>query len=224
MGRRIARAMQAGARPPAHVLLVGLANEYLSYFATPEEYEAQHYEGASTLWGPASGPLVERELARLAGALDRPTDAPREYRYRYCPGPTRRFRVEDVGASPYLVDDGLYEILQDEAGYPERGFPRFVWRDRVPRLSDKGAVTPRVWIEREETRGWRPLVIDDVTEDDEGFHFVTIVHDVERDASTWVSFWMPPPGLAGQARYRFGVRTIAGPVRHSDPFPLGGGR
>ena len=47
MGRRVANGVAAAADwPSARVVLVGLANEYLSYFATPEEYALQHYEGA----------------------------------------------------------------------------------------------------------------------------------------------------------------------------------
>ncbi|CAN5546870.1 hypothetical protein BH10BAC6_BH10BAC6_14820 [soil metagenome] len=39
-----------------HVAVVGFANEYASYITTPCEYRAQFYEGASTLFGQASGP------------------------------------------------------------------------------------------------------------------------------------------------------------------------
>jgi neutral ceramidase len=37
-----------------HVAIAGFANEYSGYVATVEEYEAQHYEGASTLYGKAT--------------------------------------------------------------------------------------------------------------------------------------------------------------------------
>ena len=68
MGWRVAAwVAEAAGWSPARVLPIGLANEYLSYFATPEEYALQHYEGASTLWGPQSGPLLGRRLAQLAG-------------------------------------------------------------------------------------------------------------------------------------------------------------
>ncbi|XP_053205328.1 neutral ceramidase-like isoform X2 [Panonychus citri] len=35
-----------------HVILAGLSNAYSSYVATPEEYQVQRYEGASTIYGP----------------------------------------------------------------------------------------------------------------------------------------------------------------------------
>ena len=34
------------------IALVGYANDYSQYIVTYEEYQAQHYEGASTLFGP----------------------------------------------------------------------------------------------------------------------------------------------------------------------------
>src|SRR5205085_10975399 len=51
MGRRVRRAvLAAGASGGVKaVILSGLANEYLQYFTTPEEYQRQHYEGGSTL-------------------------------------------------------------------------------------------------------------------------------------------------------------------------------
>jgi len=62
MGQRVKQAaLQAAQRTQqgiTHVAIVGLANQYVSYFTTPEEYALQHYEGASTLYGPASGPFI----------------------------------------------------------------------------------------------------------------------------------------------------------------------
>ena len=54
-GRRVRAAVLAalgGAELGWRVVLAGLANTYSSYCATPEEYAAQRYEAASTLYGP----------------------------------------------------------------------------------------------------------------------------------------------------------------------------
>jgi neutral ceramidase len=51
------------------VQLSGLANEYLSYFTTPQEYDAQHYEGGSTMYGRESSVLVMQQLQVLTKAL-----------------------------------------------------------------------------------------------------------------------------------------------------------
>jgi hypothetical protein len=54
-----------------HVVISGLANEFVLYFTTPEEYDRQHYEGGNTQFGRVSSNLVKQELATLAGHLVR---------------------------------------------------------------------------------------------------------------------------------------------------------
>jgi neutral ceramidase len=63
------------------VVVAGYANEYASYFTTPEEYGAQHYEGGTTVYGPASGPFLTISLADLADRLahGRPAPAPHPF-------------------------------------------------------------------------------------------------------------------------------------------------
>lgn len=36
---------------PSNIIIAGYSNDYLSYLTTPEEYDAQHYEGASNIFG-----------------------------------------------------------------------------------------------------------------------------------------------------------------------------
>ena len=50
-------------------LAVSLANGYASYVASAEEYEAQHYEGGSTLYGPNTAEMLAYELGQLATSL-----------------------------------------------------------------------------------------------------------------------------------------------------------
>ncbi len=59
-----------------HHVLAGYANAYAGYVATPEEYDAQHYEGASTHFGRYTLPAYEQELATLAAALRAGTVTP----------------------------------------------------------------------------------------------------------------------------------------------------
>jgi hypothetical protein len=53
------------------IVLAGLANEFVLYFTTPEEYDRQHYEGGNTHFGRVSANLVQAELATLSGHLVR---------------------------------------------------------------------------------------------------------------------------------------------------------
>ncbi|HEX9941943.1 MAG TPA: neutral/alkaline non-lysosomal ceramidase N-terminal domain-containing protein [Thermoanaerobaculia bacterium] len=54
------------------VALAAYANEYSQYITTKEEYEKQHYEGASTLFGPHTLAAYQQEFASLARDLRDP--------------------------------------------------------------------------------------------------------------------------------------------------------
>jgi len=64
------RAIAAGAAdPPDRAAIIGLVNGYLNYVTTAAEYEHQHYEGASTLYGPGSAAAFTQRIGGLARAL-----------------------------------------------------------------------------------------------------------------------------------------------------------
>lgn len=224
MGRRVREAVfgnLSGAKPDEaeHVLLVGLANEYLGYITTPEEYDAQHYEGAMTLYGPASGPFLARKLANLAALSNVEPTAPKEWTHYYNPGPTIEFQPKDVWGAPYNKDDGLVDLLQDANGSVRRDLPVYCWRDAQPRLEDVGAVckrsNPEVFVTKKFAFGagtvWLPVA------DNHGLDLVTVVTGVGEDASgsqatEWCAVWLGAPQLLEPTRmsdYRFDVRTIA---------------
>jgi neutral ceramidase len=52
-----------------HLALAAYANAYSQYITTKEEYDAQHYEGASTLFGPHTLAAYQQEFLKLAQSL-----------------------------------------------------------------------------------------------------------------------------------------------------------
>ena len=84
MGRRF----EAAVRPelPAGVtdpVVVGLANNYMGYLTTPEEYQMQHYEGGHTVYGMWTSLLAQDRFVALTrslalGAPAPPPDEPAE--------------------------------------------------------------------------------------------------------------------------------------------------
>ena len=52
-----------------HVVISALANTYINYVATLEEYNVQRYEGASTIYGPHTLSAFIQEFNKLAVAL-----------------------------------------------------------------------------------------------------------------------------------------------------------
>ena len=84
-GRRLKRTL-ADALGPAvqQVALTGYANGYAGYVTTPEEYVAQLYEGASTLYGPHTLTAFQQVTRHLAQALRADVPAPTGHPYRQC--------------------------------------------------------------------------------------------------------------------------------------------
>uniref|UniRef100_A0A2M4BFF7 Neutral ceramidase n=2 Tax=Anopheles marajoara TaxID=58244 RepID=A0A2M4BFF7_9DIPT len=72
-GRRlraaVSRAAVAAGGRELQVVVAGLSNMYSSYVTTPEEYEIQRYEGASTLYGPHTLTLYLEQYRRLVAAI-----------------------------------------------------------------------------------------------------------------------------------------------------------
>lgn len=56
-------------QPVQEVIYAGNTNGYISYMATPQEYELQHYEGASTNFGINQVPACQQEFVRLTTKL-----------------------------------------------------------------------------------------------------------------------------------------------------------
>ncbi|WP_069162175.1 neutral/alkaline ceramidase [Nocardia altamirensis] len=69
-GLRVRRAVAAALGVPLEqVLMQGYANAYHEYVTTPEEYDSQQYEGASTLFGRYTLCAYQQEFTRLATAF-----------------------------------------------------------------------------------------------------------------------------------------------------------
>ena len=124
-----------------HLALGTYANEYAQYITTPEEYSAQYYEGASTLFGPHTLEAHRQVAAQLATAIAEGKPSP--------PGPAatrwtsprqRRYRFRNLSSSavrlrfynkhnwlrwvPLPRADKTIEAGA-EVAYPER---EFTWR------------------------------------------------------------------------------------------------
>lgn len=218
MGARVREAVASASGHTGPVLLVGLAHEYLSYFATPEEYEAQWYEGSSTLFGPAAGPFLSHLAAELSHS---PPSAETESRYGYEVHEGGPFGLDDTGSTPYFADDGLGNLLVDfQTHQPIRDVRRFCWR--TPRAPWPPAATdeepvPRVEIEHQSADGrWVPLVLDGRPQTDEGLDLVTVLHDREdRDGPvTYCTFWHPPAPAFAPLEVRLRVRGAGGDVEY----------
>jgi hypothetical protein len=71
MGQRVRAAVLQATQGAGikRAIISGIANEYVQYFTSPEEYDRQHYEGGSTLYGRLASVLMEEADVNLAKAL-----------------------------------------------------------------------------------------------------------------------------------------------------------
>ncbi|XP_015117152.1 neutral ceramidase [Diachasma alloeum] len=66
MRETIASAVMESTEVEPIVVIAGLCNTYSDYIATPEEYEIQRYEGASTIFGPHTLTIYLKQYRELA--------------------------------------------------------------------------------------------------------------------------------------------------------------
>ncbi len=98
-----------------HIEVATYANAYASYTATPEEYAAQHYEGASTLFGPRS---LDAYIDAFAGIA---TDL-------------RNGRPSTSSSRPVPIDRGKLDVKDTHVASPdfaEPGYPLGTVTDEV---------------------------------------------------------------------------------------------
>jgi neutral ceramidase len=113
-GRRLRETVSQALAPAGvtEVVIAGLSNAYAGYVATREEYARQHYEGASTHFGPWTLAALQQEFDTLARLLKAGTPAP--------PGPTpRELGLQVIGFQPGVVYDD--KVLWASFGEVVRG-------------------------------------------------------------------------------------------------------
>ena len=174
VGRRArARVMSASAAAGSAAIAVsGLANEFIQYITTPEEYDRQHYEGGSTIYGPAQSAAITDSLVALAEALRRGEPAP-------APAPfDPRNGVEPDGAPFGTGADERLDLAQPARRPAARPGGRF--SGRAARAGSTGRLDRRfVAIQRRAAGRWRRVA------DDLGLSIVWTVDDGGRYDMHW---------------------------------------
>lgn len=219
LGRRIRQSMAARAGVDASaVLLAGLANEYRSYFTTPEEYALQHYEGGSTLYGTYSGTLVRMRLACLAafdgsasgcGELDEPLA--RTYR----PGPaTRTGFWKRPRSRRWLKKIG--RAVAESVGEGARG-PSLRFEDQAPAWPSARPMAPSARVEVAEGCTWQTLEVDGVPQSSDGYRMLAMVTRLGEAHWSWKVTWLTPK-LPPDRLVRIKASGVDGVARCSQLF------
>lgn len=187
MGMRVRQAIAASAPADApRPITIGLADEYLGYFVTPEEYALQHYEGASTMWGQYAGTLIAERYGALASTVIVET----ELSARSDPGAPHRFALEP-GSRANRALRRLDERLREQLAI-DTALDRLVRLelDTLPPAYDT-ATWPEIRVERRDGERWTTLQRGDGTRVDErGTEFVMFPVDIGRARWRWAIWWI----------------------------------
>ncbi|MDX6581851.1 MAG: neutral ceramidase [Solirubrobacterales bacterium] len=153
-GRRTRAAVLAAARGMGigGVTLMGLTNEFIQYVTTPEEYDRQHYEGGSTIYGPAEGAAISDSLVELTKRMREGKRAPAPY-----PFDPRHGVVAD--GRPFGDGSSVASVTAQPTTVPPGAQAVFKWQGGPSGL-DKRLDKRFIAIERHTRSGWRRVADD----------------------------------------------------------------
>jgi neutral ceramidase len=187
MGRRVRAAVTAASAGHgiARTVISGLANEYADYFTSPQEYDAQHYEGAATVYGRASSVAIEEVLVRLARALVGGKPGPKPYVY----DPRNGIRA---GARPFSKGAKHGKITAQPRPAARRlAHPSFSWQGG-PKGTDRPLDRAFVQVQRRTGARWETV------QSDLGLQILWTVDDGGAYRAEW-----EPTFATRLGRYRF---------------------
>ncbi len=208
-GRRIGAAVVASALPVEHAFVSSLVDDHCDYLTTPEEYSAQYYEGASTLFGPQQQAWVAGAARRVAEDLAAgaaPVPLARSFDFglhRYLPRPT------GIAAAREAQQVRFVEATPSEDPYWEQ-----TWTDVAP--GDLSWHDPMVRVEVESEAGWSPAAYDGRPVDDQGWRLGVTYLGAARGRHTYAARWYAPP-LGRPLRHRFVLVVNAGQPELAGP-------
>jgi len=214
MGWRVRQACLASAKlalPGVQkTAVVCLANQYMSYITTPEEYSQQHYEGGSNLYGENTGPFIREQLVRLIEKIGKGETPVIKNHWTFAPGLKWCF----------IKKKKTEIVLREEKEFSKNGCSAsFSWIDLPPGALDFGELLVR--IEVEDAAGiWQPFVKDDMPVDDRGLEIEVRSLKEYENGWLWRAAWLPSGPLpAGTFRFVILERT-GQPALCSRPFNL----
>ena len=191
-----------GGAPHGALEIVSLANEYASYLASEDEYQAQDYMGASTFWGPQQAEFIAAVLARLSHEAPGVSGTPGPDR----PGTVKTFGASRVGRRRRLATDGFGRLL--EGGLVPRSLlPSFEWCE---------GPTPLV------AAGERTVVVVPASGGpaDSAGVLVVLRGPPAPSLARWAAVWMTPLWTPVTGSYQFTVTTGTQQFQ-SDEFTVG---
>ncbi|MEH6447978.1 MAG: neutral/alkaline non-lysosomal ceramidase N-terminal domain-containing protein [Oleispira sp.] len=192
-GRRISARVKseflAAKQNIKHSWVASVANGYFGYSATPEEYEYQSYEGASTLYGRYTTPYISAQLGVLAKdmQLNKVEELQDEWKYLL---KTNHFLpvLEKATGIRKVLTDTEYVLAENEH---EENYYAIEWQDVGPSQIDFHQ--PLVKVEMKTDQGWQVLAQGQHLITDEGYDVEVRLLDTEdKGMGTYQVRWYNP--------------------------------
>jgi neutral ceramidase len=154
MARRIQdTVLHASAGALDRVSIAGLTNAYLSYTATPEEYDACSYEGSFTLFGRQMGYALLDTAVALQSALQRGEEMPGA-----AEPPQLGFGTTQ--STPARVTSDAGTVVTQPQSTTRYGSLTFAWQGGDPQVDMPRGET-FVALQHKTASGWRTIDTDD---------------------------------------------------------------
>ncbi len=192
-GRRISARVKneflAANQDIKHSWVASVANGYFGYSATPEEYEYQSYEGASTLYGRYSTPYISAQLGVLAKdmQLEKVEELRDEWKYLLKINHFLPVLEDATGIRKVLTE--AKSVLAEEAH--EENYYAVEWQDVGP--SQIKFHQSLVHVEAKTDQGWQVLAQDQHRITDEGYDVEVRLLDTEdQGMGTYQARWYNP--------------------------------
>jgi len=204
-GMRMKQAIRASAPPGVdYVGIVGLANGYMQYVTTNDEYALQSYEGGSNLYGPKTASAIATQLGSLAQSITEETPIIGVGPITATPGNERRILYQrSNGPRVEEIDRRVSELSCADGTLTAR------WIDAFPGLfvpADGQVIEVQ---QRSADGGWKVVAWDDDRHVE--------IHAIGREASgfAWEVRWKPPSLRPGTYR----LALVARDVGNEGSFP-----
>ncbi|MCD6569435.1 MAG: neutral/alkaline non-lysosomal ceramidase N-terminal domain-containing protein [Deltaproteobacteria bacterium] len=196
----------------SHVAVVGLANEFMDYVTTPEEYSKQHYEGAQTILGPLEDIFVKNMLVKLARRLVAGEPAP------WSVDPSPEDEMYAGGTSDEEKDhntEGAGEIVSEPDSIVQRfNVVSFSWVGGHPEI-DHHPDEDFVVVERkaDDNEAWEKYL------GDEGLEITVRNEKADENLYHWCAHWDLTKDVP-EGRYRFVVYGKAMSNNEEIPYEI----
>ncbi len=206
--------------PPKFIAISSLANDYMSYATTPEEYSIQNYEGSQTIYGKNTVPYIASQLYHLTNdwlqkgnisEFPDVWDVKLKTKHRF---PTKKtaLEVRNTVSSPQYFPRKKTSLLTKE------DFWKFSWIDILP--SDIQIHLPIVRLEKSIDKvSWVPFKTEIQPINDEGYDIEVRLEKKNKNHGIYSTKWYNPK-LEENSYYRFVIlpRNKQQQILYSDIF------